>query len=132
MSVKNLTLFVSFTVLVVFLGGCGGAKDSKKPSTVPVSGKVVDRSGKPLTQGNIEFTPVKAEGEAPLFVNGEIQKDGGFSLNTIYGKEKLTGAPEGQYQVTIAVDPKGAIPPVSLATKYTIKAGENLTIKMEK
>jgi hypothetical protein len=113
---------------VVLFAGCGGDV-AKDPTTHPVRGKVVDRSGKPLTAGSVEFRPVgKSEGNS----FGEIQADGKFTLDTVTTKKKLKGAQEGEHEVMVIIDPKGAIPPVTLKKKYVIKPGDNdITVQLE-
>jgi len=85
---------------IVLLSGCSGPPKVEHAKTWPVKGKVV-KNGQPLTAGTIEFQPAGSGERA----SGEIGQDGAFSLFTFAGNEKLDGAVEGKYRVTV-------IPPI--------------------
>ena len=84
-------------VLVLFAVGCGPR--SSLPKTYPVTGKVIDRGGQALPAGtSILFAPVA---DSSFSVSGDLGSDGKFSLFTVKGKDRGSGAPEGEYRVTI-------------------------------
>lgn len=85
-----------FVALLVALG-CGSSK-ATLPKTIPVTGKVSFRNGQPVADGVIEF---RSRTDPNLTTSGLIGKDGSFSLTTIVGSEKVSGAVEGEYDVTI-------------------------------
>src|SRR5262245_33066796 len=93
--------------------GCG----SSKPSTVPVTGKVVFKKATRAAGALVVLHPAapaaeRAIGGKPF---AKVRDDGTFTL-TSYNADD--GAPEGEYGVTI--DWRGK----AKATKFTIGAGE--------
>ena len=112
-------------VLVLGLLACGCGSGDSLPKTYPVTGSVADKGGKSLVGGSVQFTPVA---DASLSVSGAIQDDGTFTLHTIKGKEKLSGAPEGEYKVTILPpisSDQRAILPIELPKPYRVEAKDN-------
>jgi hypothetical protein len=90
-------LFVSFTVALVALTGCGGS-DSKLPPLIPVAGKVTI-GGTPLAQGTVTFLPDESKGNTSKFSpTGMIQSDGTYKLMT----SNTAGAPAGWYKVGVS------------------------------
>jgi hypothetical protein len=86
--------------LVLPAAGCSAPSSEPVPKTYPVKGKVVSsRTGKPLTGGSVQF---ETTGKTPVSVLGDIQPDGSFSLFTLHKKQRLDGAPEGPYHVSVA------------------------------
>ncbi|HET6574966.1 MAG TPA: hypothetical protein VFG68_15275 [Fimbriiglobus sp.] len=116
------------------------------PKTYTVTGKVVLKNGKPLKGGFITFTSV-ANDEQRAY--GNIKEDGTFALDTVAltskaRSEKLAGAVEGEFKVTIrpagAVDDGKGGPPIgggrpafTLKKRYKIEAKENndITVVIE-
>jgi hypothetical protein len=68
------------------------------PVTYPVTGTVLMLRGTPYSGGAVQFHPERDE---DLTVLGDIDKDGTFRLRTIKGRQRVDGAPEGAYRVTI-------------------------------
>jgi hypothetical protein len=114
------------TVALTLLLALGCQKSADLPPTHPVSGKVIYTDGRPLRGGTIQFASSPPD---PLTtITGVIDNDGHFTLSTIKGQQKVAGAVEGQYQVTIIpslADGRQAVMPITLPGTYTVKAGEN-------
>ncbi len=85
---------------LLLAAGCGsGSEGEPPPKTYPAKGQVVSRkTGQPLTDGLVEF---ETTGDKPLSVQGSIQPDGQFKLITLHGKQRIDGAPEGSYRVSV-------------------------------
>jgi hypothetical protein len=133
-----------FGTILVLVSGCG--KDEELPKTYTVTGKVVLKNGKPLKGGFITFTSVISDEQRAY---GDIAADGTFRLDTVAltsraRSEKLAGAVEGEFKVTIrpagAVDDGTGGPPVgggrpafTLKKKYKIEAKEHndITVVVE-
>jgi len=118
-----------------FAVGCSSAK-KPLPKAVPAGGKVVSRDGKPWTGGQVLFAPVNETG---VTTTGEIKEDGSFTLSSFTAKEKVEGAPPGEYTVTMTPSQGGdqakatGTSPVSLKEKFEVKEGgdNNFTIKVD-
>lgn len=72
---------------------CGCSRD-KYPKRYKVSGAVTFPDGEPVRTGVVEFIPT----EGNLTANGEIDREGNFTLTTISNKD---GAVPGKYRVVI-------------------------------
>jgi hypothetical protein len=135
---------VWFGMILVAVPGCG--PDEELPKTYIVTGKVVLKNGKPLKGGFITFTSVTSDEQRAY---GDIKEDGTFKLDTVAltsraRSEKLAGAVEGEFKVTIrpggSVDDGTGGPPVgggrpafTLKKKYKIEAKEHndITVVIE-
>lgn len=133
-----------FGTILAVVPGC--ATKEEMPKTYTVKGKVVQKNGKPLKGGFITFTSVTSDEQRAY---GDIAEDGTFKLDTVAltsraRSEKLAGAVEGEFKVTIR--PAGSIddgtggPPIgggrpafTLKKRYKIEAKENndLTVVVE-
>jgi hypothetical protein len=105
------------------LAGCG-PKDSM-PQVYQVTGSVAYKGGKPFTGGSVQFTPVS---DTTLSVTGTIEPDGSFTLSTIKGAAKVSGAPEGEYRVTILLpipQDQKVSPPIVLPKTLRVKPQDN-------
>lgn len=89
--------WILLLVLLLVILGCGSNK-ATVPKTIPVTGKVYFKNGQPVADGFIEF---RSKADPNLTTASLIAKDGSFSLSTIVGREKVAGAVEGDYDVTI-------------------------------
>ena len=110
-------------LLVAF--GCG--KPADLPVTHPVSGKVVCEDGRPLKGGTIEF--VSSAPDPSISITGIIDHDGHFTLSTLKGNQKVAGAVEGQYRVTIIpaiTDSRQPATPITLPDFSAVKPGKNV------
>jgi hypothetical protein len=108
---------------VLCLAGCG-PKDSM-PQVYKVTGSVAYKGGKPFTGGSVQFTPVS---DTTLSVTGTIEPDGSFTLSTIKGAAKVSGAPEGEYRVTIQLpipQDQRATPPIVLPQTLRVEPQDN-------
>jgi hypothetical protein len=121
---------------LVLAAGCSGG--AKVPKTYPVSGKVLQADGKPMTGGVVQFVP---KNNLDVTTSGEIQADGSFTLSTVAENKKVTGATEGPHTVTVLPpvqsqkSEQGSAPPAILIPEaYTVKSdGENnFTINIPK
>jgi hypothetical protein len=133
-----------FGMILVVAPGC--ATKEEMPKTYTVTGKVVLKNGKPLKGGFITFTSVTSDEQRAY---GDIAADGTFTLNTVAltsraHSEKLAGAVEGEFKVTIrpagSVDDGTGGPPVgggrpafTLKKRYKIEAKEHndITVVVE-
>lgn len=118
---------VALVLLLSSLSLAGCQKQEEMPATHPASGKVAYKDGQPVTGGIVQFTSTAPD--SVIFVNGEIDENGNFSLHTLKGKTKASGAVEGQYEVTVLppqTPDHQQIMPVTLPGTYTIKPGENV------
>lgn len=88
---------------LLLLGACAflGCASEPKPEALPaealhpVKGKVELADGKPLTEGEVTFVPVKTTSRA---ATGKLNADGTFTLKS---GDQGEGAAEGQYKVKI-------------------------------
>ncbi|HTU16444.1 MAG TPA: hypothetical protein VMG10_00150 [Gemmataceae bacterium] len=115
------------TAVLALLLVVGCQKAADLPLTHPARGKVVYADGRPLSGGTIQFAP--ASSSSSVAVSGAIDNEGRFTLSTIKGSQKVAGAVEGQYQVSIIpplTDRRQPVVPITLPGAYTVKAGENV------
>jgi len=99
---------VAFGLLLgLSVAGCGSS-GGPLPPTYTATGKVISKTGQSVKGGAVQFTPA---GDVSYTVFSEIQEDGSFTLYTIRGSDRVAGAPEGEYMVTVGlpipVDQKG-------------------------
>ena len=86
----------SFTaILILMTSGC--SDQIRIPSTVPVSGQVLQK-GKPVPGVTVLFHPQFAVGPVEFIPSGETGPDGKFTLST---GAAGNGAPPGEYLVTL-------------------------------
>jgi hypothetical protein len=85
------------------LAGCTGGH----PPTVPVSGKVLFKNGKPLPQATVQFVP--PSGTEGFAAQGTTDNSGSFTLETTFSSRDIQdGAVAGQYTVVVIPYPHGA------------------------
>jgi len=117
-------------LLVLALVAVGCSSSSSLPKTYKVTGKVTSKTGQSLEKAGIEFRHLD---DTSFAVSGEIGSDGTFSLHTVKGKERASGAPAGKYKVTIqppiSHDQKRS-PPIEWPQPIEIKPEDN-NIKLE-
>jgi hypothetical protein len=89
---------VTSAILGAAMIAIGCSSQEPMPVTYPVTGSVLRLSGTPYPGGAVQFHP---ESDEDLTVLGDIDKDGTFRLRTIKGRQRVDGAPEGAYRVTI-------------------------------
>jgi hypothetical protein len=90
------TLLVPMMLVAMVPIAC--SSDSSKPKLGKVSGTVM-YNGKPLTAGEVVFTPLSGKGgESGQVAAGHIQADGSYSLTTF---DTDDGAILGQHAVTV-------------------------------
>ncbi len=110
---------------LVLAAGCGKS-DGQMPTTYPVTGTVAFQDGEPLRGGFIVFRAASEEG---LSISGVVGEDGSFTLQTLKGKEKASGAPEGSYKVSYlphqGEDQRMLMPPVELPQSFQVEPKEN-------
>ena len=119
-------------LLVASLLGCGGQQVKAPPPTHKTEGVVMQKNGKPVAGGSVEFR----HAAKPEFVSlGEVGPDGRFTLRTMGGSQDTSGAQEGEHDVTYTppLNAKGETDPMTLSKKYMIKSGDNnITVTLEK
>jgi hypothetical protein len=103
--------------------GCG---KSDMPPTYPVTGTVTFRDGEPIRGGLVVFRSLAEDG---VSVSGVVGEEGSFALQTLKGKEKAAGAPEGSYRVSFmppqGEDQRAMMPPVELPLPHQVEPKEN-------
>jgi hypothetical protein len=107
------------------LPACGCNSSVGLPKTYPAAGSVVYKDGTPMKGGSVQFT---SNADPLLRVVGEIQPDGTFRLETIKDKARATGAPEGEYRVSVQPPLQGehrGVPPVALPKPYKVEPHDN-------
>jgi hypothetical protein len=107
-------------VIATALSGCGRAAE-ELPTTFPVTGTVVNKVGKPLNDGRIEFVSTIDPKTQAI---GKLQPDGSFTLLTAIGKEVLPGAIEGPHKVTLLPGSQTQ-EPIYFTDTCTVKSGQN-------
>jgi hypothetical protein len=124
-------LLVLLPAFALCLLGCNKPSEAL-PKTYPVTGTVVYKDGKPVAGGSVFFRSVT---DSSFGASGDIDKDGKFSLSTVKGNEKLRGAPEGEYWVTVQppIPPdQRAAPAIDLPHTFKVEAKDNqFTIEVE-
>lgn len=129
---RNVLLVTSLGFLA--LSGCGPADTAPAVKTIPVTGKVLDADGKPVSGGMLSLRDVK---NAEQVASSMVDDDGAFKLKAVVGDKQVEGALAGEYTVLYAPDSvdqtsKANGLPVTLKKKYSIKEGqEELEIKLE-
>jgi hypothetical protein len=115
--------------LVLTLAALGCTKPSSLPKTYPVTGSVVYKGGQPVAGAGIQFTSVS---DSSFSVSGDVAADGKFTLATVKGREKTSGAPEGEYKVTVhppipadRATRRPNVGPIELPKTYKVEAKEN-------
>jgi hypothetical protein len=110
-------------VVALVASGCSSRASATK--TYKVTGNVVSKSGRSLGGGSVQFAHLS---DTTITASGDIGRDGAFALNTVKGSEKLTGAPEGEYRVTILFPIGGdqrVAPPLVLPNTYRVEPRDN-------
>jgi hypothetical protein len=123
---------LSAALALLLSEGCGN-NAPPAPRTYAVTGKLVAKDGQPLVKWHVEFLPVDEKGTR---ANGTTGEDGTFTLETIFGNNKVPGAVEGQYTVNL-MSPMGAdqsAQQIQITKPYTVKPEDsnNFTITVEK
>ena len=101
--------------------GCSTPPIAELPKTYPVTGKVVDHAGQPVTTGVVEFVSLADEKTQAV---GKLRPDGTFSLTTMVGDISLPGGVEGQHKVTLLPVSRGQRP-IYFTKRYNVEPGEN-------
>ena len=114
------------TLVVLSALACVGCRRPNTPElkTYPVTGEVVSKGGRRLVGGMVEF---RSKADPELSATGTIEPTGTFSLNTLYKGERLVGAVEGRYEVTVIppMGPDQATSPINLSTRYQVRPEGN-------
>ena len=106
-------------VVVVALLSAGCSEKSAEFPTYPVSGEVV-RAGKPAPGGTVQFVHQTEPGVRAV---GEIGPDGRFTLSTLSGSEKRSGAVPGEYKAVLVFS--ASEPPVHPRAVFKVEPREN-------
>ena len=115
-------------VIAMVAVGCSAPPEPPLPQTYPVSGTVTYKGGEAVPTGTISFRQAGGA-DSLLLINGEID-DGTFTLSTQRATgsfQRVDGAPEGAYQVTIipTSGQEHGIQSVTWPTPVKIAAKEN-------
>ncbi len=129
---RRLCMLLAVIVLSALAGvGCR-RPGQPAPKTYPVTGEVVSKGGRRLVGGMVEF---RSKADPELSATGMIEPAKTFSLITLYKGERLVGAVEGQYEVTVIppMGPNQTTSPISLSTPYRVRPQGNnhFTIKID-
>lgn len=113
----------------ILLFGCSRAPRADGPATVPVKGILIDKAGKPLSGGAVEFKNLEKE---DIRSWGAVGTDGAFRLHTVVGSEKVDGAPEGKCQVTYYPESQDqTVLPRVLKKSYTVTPMADLRLELD-
>ena len=131
MSYVRIALFTAGTMLV--MAGCSASSSSLPPDTHPVIGKLLDKSGQPITKGMLEFSML--QGTLPKTSTAELNVDGTFSLSTFNtAGVRFSGAEPGEYRVTYypLMSAAQSEVPITLRKSQRVEAKANeLTLRLE-
>jgi hypothetical protein len=121
--VRNAVLgLLALTGLFAGLG-CGSSS-STLPQTYPVTGTVKYQGDGPAVGAAVQFATM----EPSIAVSGEVGPDGAFTLFTVKGSERISGAPAGRYMVSVQ-PPIGAdhrpVAAITLPDTYFVEQKEN-------
>jgi hypothetical protein len=114
---------IVLALLPALAAGCGD-KTVDLPKTYPASGRVVLEDGKPLAGASIQLSSA----DTPFTISGVADDDGKFTLSTMQGNKKVSGAIPGEYEVTIyppIPSDHRAVQPIVLPESYKVEAKEN-------
>lgn len=103
--------------------GCGNKNDDM-PKTYPASGRVVLEDGKPLAGASVQLSSA----DTTFTISGVADDDGKFTLSTMQGNKKASGAVPGEYEVTIyppIPSDHRAVQPIVLPQSYKVEAQVN-------
>ena len=97
-------LVCAVLLATLVLVGCNEAK-LEVPQTYPVSGKLLDKSGKPIADAHIQLNLLSGS-DNQLIIQGRSDATGAFTLQTqhmndVAQRKMQAGAPTGHYRVTI-------------------------------
>lgn len=126
---KTVCLVAGFCTLLI--AGCGGAGNVEPVvKTIPVTGQVVDVSGKPVVGGMLSLRSIT---NAEQVASAKIDPQGAFKLTSLVGEKRVDGAQPGEYSVLFAPDTiKQTDQPVMLKKTYVIGDGQTeLKISLE-
>jgi hypothetical protein len=128
--------------LCFLFAGCGGVP-SARPKVYPVTGKVTQK-GKPLTAGEVMFTPSGGpDGASGHIATGQIDSDGSYTLTTfntgdgaVLGKHKVTVVSRSSDNLEKMNKLKGGaiaykLPPSLVSSKYSQVGTTPLTYTVE-
>ena len=127
---RSLRVVILFLFSLVPLVGCN-PKTEPPLATQKVGGMVVYKDGKPFADGGtIQFRHQTKTGVTSI---SGIQPNGTFSLYSITAQQKVPGAEEGSYEVTITPNANDQnVRPILLKKKYEVVLGINdLTIQID-
>lgn len=94
------------------------------PQLYPVTGRVEYADGQPVPDGTVELRSLS---DTSLTTNGFLKEDGSFTIETLAGNERVPGAAEGKYEVTV-IPPQSDdqnVVPETLPAPVVVEAREN-------
>lgn len=121
--------FVALVVTCISLSACSKKQSEALPTLYPVKGTIT-KNKTPVGSGFIRFTP---ETNQEYIVQGSVDPNGQFELETIQAGKTSKGAPAGTYKVFY--NPSGSgqntEPPPMPSSTFTIEEKPNeLTIEL--
>lgn len=109
--------------------GCGGSDEDTENVLNGVRG-VISINGKPAPDGAVVTLHPKEGGESGQQIIGSyISDENHFSIRTVKDGENFSGAPEGEYIVTVQ-SPKNK--PTAIPAKYGKPETSGLTVEVKK
>jgi hypothetical protein len=108
-------------VLLACTAGCSKTPKESLPTTFPVTGQIVDKSGQPLTAGVVQFESTVSEKTQAM---GKIQPDGSFTMTTVIGEAMAPGAIEGPHKVSFLPVGRDLLP-AYFDAPFKVGPGEN-------
>ncbi len=119
-----------FIVTLALIAGCSKKGADKLPDLHPVKGKLT-KGGAAVGKGFVRFDP---ESNQNYMVQGSVDANGAFELETIRDGKTSKGAPAGTYKVFYTAEMVGSqveTTAIETARTYTIEAKPNdLTIDL--
>lgn len=130
---------VGLGLVVAGIVGCGSSEIDipEDPNVLnPVMGGAIKLNGKSIPSGAIITFHPTSGGDASQKISGTYNADEGyFTVMTLKGQEKLGGAPEGVYTMTIQPprNKPGSVPakygnPATSGLTVEVKAGQNTNV----
>ena len=92
------TGFAAALAGLVLLAALGCSRKPTLPETYPVRGKAVFSDGQPVPGGAIKF---ESQSDATVVANGQINRDGTFTLRTFKVGIHAPGAIAGPHRITV-------------------------------
>ena len=121
--------WISLGLVLAATVGCSGAEEEAENVLNGVRG-VITMNGKPLPDGAIVTLHPKEGGDSGQKIFGTyVSDENHFAIRTVKDDENFSGAPEGEYTVTVQ-SPKNK--PGAIPAKYGKPETSGLTVEVKK